>query len=177
MQRFRAGDVKGSVASFDRALEVNPGSKPYLWQRGLSLYYAEEYEKAAQQFRNDVAVNPNDTEEAIWAYLSECQTLGVDTARQQLLKVGRDQRPVLRGVYEAIKAGSLPEYQASNAQEEFYLALYRGLLLEAEGQVEGSSQEIQKAVQSRYAQKGRDYMIAVATVHCTNRAACSVGGA
>ena len=70
-----------------RALEVNPGSRPYLWQRGLSLYYAEDYEKAAQQFRDDVAVNPNDTEEAIWAYLSECRTLGVDAARQQLLNV------------------------------------------------------------------------------------------
>lgn len=79
-----------------RALEVSPSVKPYLWQRGLSLYYAEEYEKAAQQFRDDVAVNPNDTEEAIWAYLSECQTLGIDAAREKLLQVLPSAAPSMR---------------------------------------------------------------------------------
>lgn len=76
-----------TTSSNCRAIESNPGIKPYLWQRGLALYYAEEYEKAAQQFREDVAVNPNDTEEAIWAYLAECQFLGPEKAREQLLKV------------------------------------------------------------------------------------------
>lgn len=40
--------------------------RPYLWQRGLSLYYVGQYEEGAKQFRDDVAVNPNDTEESIW---------------------------------------------------------------------------------------------------------------
>lgn len=70
-----------------RALEANPALKPYLWQRGLSLYYTGEYEKAAAQFRQDVAVNPNDTEEAIWAYLAESQLIGTEKAREQLLQV------------------------------------------------------------------------------------------
>ena len=58
---------------------------------------------------------------------------------------------MLRGVYEAIGAGTLPQYKAANAQEEFYLALYRGLLLEAEGNPAASAAEIQKAVQSQCA--------------------------
>lgn len=37
--------------------------------------------------RDDVAVNPNDTEESIWAFLSEAQLQGPDTARENMLKV------------------------------------------------------------------------------------------
>lgn len=33
-----------------------------------------------------MAVNPNDTEEAIWAYLAEAQLVGAAAARQQLLQ-------------------------------------------------------------------------------------------
>lgn len=69
-----------------RAMETRPSVKPYLWQRGLSLYYARRFADAAEQFRADVAVNPNDTEEAIWAYLAEAQLLGAAQARQQLLQ-------------------------------------------------------------------------------------------
>lgn len=35
-----------------------------------------------------VAVNPNDTEESIWAFLCEAQMVGADAARQQFLQVG-----------------------------------------------------------------------------------------
>jgi len=67
-------------------METRPTVKPYLWQRGLSLFYAGRYADAAEQFRTDVAVNPNDTEEAIWAYLAEAQLVGAEQARQQLLQ-------------------------------------------------------------------------------------------
>ena len=59
-----------------------------MWQRGLSLYYAQEYEKAAEQFRCDVAYNPNDTEEALWTYLSEAQVYGSSKAKENFLIVG-----------------------------------------------------------------------------------------
>lgn len=37
--------------------------------------------------RDDVAVNPNDTEESIWAFLCEAQLQGPDAARSNMLKV------------------------------------------------------------------------------------------
>lgn len=40
-----------------------------------------------QMCRDDVAVNPNDTEESIWAFLCEAQLQGPDTARDNMLKV------------------------------------------------------------------------------------------
>lgn len=39
------------------------------------------------QFRYDVAVNPNDTEESIWAFLCEAQLVGPDKARENWLQV------------------------------------------------------------------------------------------
>lgn len=60
---------------------------PLLWQRGLSLYYAGDYAAAAAQFRRDVAANPNDTEEAVWAFLAEAQLEGPQAAREKFLQV------------------------------------------------------------------------------------------
>jgi hypothetical protein len=41
MDLFRQGEVPGSIAKFD--LSVPPGSNAYLWQRGISYYYADEF--------------------------------------------------------------------------------------------------------------------------------------
>ena len=41
----------------------------------------------AAQFREDVAVNPNDTEEAIWSFLCEARIRGEDEARKDFLEV------------------------------------------------------------------------------------------
>ncbi|CAI5464566.1 unnamed protein product [Closterium sp. Yama58-4] len=67
MELFVENDVQGSVVEFDRALQLDPSQEPYLWQRGLSLYYLGRFQEAAEQFRKDVAVNPNDTEEILAA--------------------------------------------------------------------------------------------------------------
>ena len=44
-------DVEGSLADFDAALEGRPSIRPFLWQRGLSLYYLGQFEAGAAQAR------------------------------------------------------------------------------------------------------------------------------
>ena len=73
MRRFEANDVEGSLADFDAAAALAPERRALLWQRGLSLFYASRFAEGASQFRLDVAANPNDTEEAIWALLCEAR--------------------------------------------------------------------------------------------------------
>ena len=46
--------------------------------QGLSLYYLERYAEGAKQFRDDVAVNPNDTEESIWAFMCGARLLWLE---------------------------------------------------------------------------------------------------
>lgn len=51
MEAFRKGDIRGSIDLFDEADSRAPDGSltPYLWQRGLSLYYADRFEDASKQ--------------------------------------------------------------------------------------------------------------------------------
>src|SRR3954468_8811081 len=42
---FRAGHVAESVGDFDKYVELEPEAARRLWERGISHYYAGEYEK------------------------------------------------------------------------------------------------------------------------------------
>ncbi|KMZ62685.1 TPR repeat [Zostera marina] len=174
MQLFRQGDVSGSVVEFDRAIELDPRQKSYLWQRGLSLYYLNRLEEGAEQFRIDVAANPNDTEESIWCFLCEAQLYGIEEARQRFLKVGRDSRPVMREAYNMFKDGGDPEkfvaaFVNGKNSEYFYASLYAGLYRESQKDLQSAKFNILEASQSPYGLRSDDYMAALAKVHCVCR--------
>ncbi|KAJ4954843.1 hypothetical protein NE237_011626 [Protea cynaroides] len=174
MQLFRQGDVPGSLMEFDRAIEVDPRQKAYLWQRGLSLYYLDRFEEGSEQFRLDVAQNPNDTEESIWCFLCEARLHGVDEARSRFLEVGRDSRPVMREAYNLFKDGNDPEKLVSaflHAQEHeyFYASLYAGLYYESQNNPDAAKCHLLAACQSPYGLRSDDYMASLAKVHCLCR--------
>ncbi|KAL5853926.1 hypothetical protein ACOSQ3_009044 [Xanthoceras sorbifolium] len=174
MSLFRQGDVLGSLAEFDKAIELDPRQKAYLWQRGLSLYYLDRFEDGAEQFRIDVSQNPNDTEESLWCFLCEAQLYGVDGARARFLEVGRDPRPVMREAYNMFKDGGDPEklvgeFSSSPGNEYFYASLYAGLYYESQKKAEGAKLHILAACQSPYGQRSDDYMASLAKVHCLCR--------
>lgn len=52
MERFRRGLVKESIVDFDKAIELDASEAGYLWQRGLSLYYADRFEDASGEQRS-----------------------------------------------------------------------------------------------------------------------------
>lgn len=58
MNKFRDNDVEGSIEAFDAALAARPAIRPYLWQRGLSLYYVEQYQAGAQQVGASHRIQP-----------------------------------------------------------------------------------------------------------------------
>ena len=62
---FKRNQVEESCDAFDESMRLDPGSAGRLWQRGLSLFYAERLVDGMAQFANDVALNPNDTEETV----------------------------------------------------------------------------------------------------------------
>ncbi|KAI5070279.1 hypothetical protein GOP47_0014622 [Adiantum capillus-veneris] len=167
MELFVQGDVAGSLAKFDDALELDPRQKPYLWQRGLSLYYLNRFEEGADQFREDVAVNPNDTEESIWCFLCEAQTKGVEEARKQFLEVGQDRRPLMQRAYEVFTKGGNPgdlihEFKDGQPYEVFYAHLYAGLYHESEGDSEAAKSAMVAACRTPYGIRSGDYMASLA---------------
>jgi hypothetical protein len=70
-EAFRRGNVQHSLEYFDQVYAEFPSIRPYLWQRGISLYYADRFREASDQFRFDVTVNPNDVEEIVWDIASQ----------------------------------------------------------------------------------------------------------
>ncbi|EYU42200.1 hypothetical protein ABFS82_14G193500 [Erythranthe guttata] len=174
MLLFRQGDVLGSIAEFDKAIELDPRQKAYLWQRGLSLYYVNRFEEGAEQFRIDVAQNPNDTEESIWCFLCEAQLYGVDQARTRFLQVGRDSRPVMREAYQMFKDGGDPEklvaaFSNGRENEYFYASLYAGLYYESQKKSDEAKLHLIAACKSAYGSRSDDYMASLAKVHCDCR--------
>ncbi len=146
-----------------------------LWQRGLSLYYVGRYADGAQQFRDDVAVNPNDTEESIWALLCEARLDGFEVAQKKLLKVGRDGRPVMRAAYELFGGvGTMEALQAAaqgGPHDLFYSTLYQALYWEAKGETAKAREAMLAATRSEYGAGSGDYMAALAKVHAVRRIA------
>merc|ERR1740133_824800 len=118
------------------------------------------------QFSNDVAANPNDTEETIWHFLSNARykaTVGrqrpadaVAAARRELLPIGHESRPVMRTAMALFAGTGTPEALAGLAGTDphtnayFYSNLYLGLYLEAIGRTEESRGAIVRAATSTY---------------------------
>src|SRR5206468_11707187 len=88
----RLGKFKQSVADFDKVIELDPAREAYHWQRGISLYYAGEFERGRKQFELHKTVNPDDVENAAWHFLCAAHLSGVQKARQSLIPVTGDAR-------------------------------------------------------------------------------------
>jgi hypothetical protein len=106
---FKLAKITESIQDFDHAEQLDHSIKPYLWQRGLSYYYAEQYQLGAEQFEIDLSVNSQDVEETVWRYLCIAQFQGVEVAKNTLLPVKNDPRPVLRSVYDLFAGNCTPE--------------------------------------------------------------------
>eukprot|EP00559_Dactyliosolen_fragilissimus_P001983 CAMPEP_0184867834 /NCGR_PEP_ID=MMETSP0580-20130426/27897_1 /TAXON_ID=1118495 /ORGANISM="Dactyliosolen fragilissimus" /LENGTH=162 /DNA_ID=CAMNT_0027368305 /DNA_START=354 /DNA_END=842 /DNA_ORIENTATION=- len=89
MNSFSKGEIDSSISYFDRADESsipNGSLTPYLWQRGISYYYADRFFEGSQQFRYDVKVNPLDVEEIVWdiACLSRWNLVGTTNVQNSI---------------------------------------------------------------------------------------------
>ena len=126
-----------------------------------------------------MAYNPNDTEEALWTYLSEAQMVGPQKARENFLKVGKDPRPLLRTVYDVFRSADITSPDeilnfaeaGYSAHDEFYSKLYAGLWYESMGKEyeEDAKKFVLASVETRYALQSGDYMCGLAEVHCKVR--------
>ena len=165
---FDAGRIAESAAEFDRLVKADPAGMPYLWQRGIVLYYAGRYADCRQQFERHRTVNPDDVENAAWHFLCVARAESPARARMALLPVGPDARVPMRQVYEMFRGAATPDevLRAAGAQPsaQFYAQLYLGLYFEAIGDARRALEHITVAAADRYARAG-GYMHMVARVH------------
>lgn len=174
MQRFRENKMAESIQDFDRAAKLEPRVAPHLWQRGISLYYAGEFQKGRQQFESHKAVNPHDVENATWHFICVAQIEGVEAARKSLIKIdtARDTRVPMSEVYQFYAGRGSKDAvieaaeKAGTARAHMYAHLYLGLYYEAAGEADKARSHMQKAAAARLQDH---YMHDVAKIHLLQR--------
>jgi lipoprotein NlpI len=168
VSEFSKGHIAESVAAFDELARLAPADAPYLWQRGIALYYAGRYQDCRRQFESHRTVNPADVENAAWHFLCVARAESPKAARTALLPVGPDSRVPMREIYEMFRgtatAESVVKAAGERPQARFYAHLYSGLYAEAIGDAARARQQIGLAAQSQFAEAG-GYMHMVAVVH------------
>lgn len=139
---LRSGNSKAAAEQFDGYAKKRPGEKPYLWQRGIALYFLGRHQDGVEQFKIHREVNPNDVENAAWHFLCLAKLESVEKARQLVLPAPGDARPPMEEVLEMLKTGEtegvinrMKECEGGPAENvaAFYGNLYLGLHADALG--------------------------------------------
>lgn len=173
VKAFFDAKPKESVAAFDKVISLQPAAAPQLWQRGLSLYYTEDYKEGRKQFELHQTVNSNDVENAAWHFICVAKADGVEAARKVLIPISGDARVPMKEVHDLFAGkGSeeavLKAASAETASEEArrnhlcYAHLYLGLYYEALGEKEKAKAHM---VKSATEYKMDHYMGKVSQVH------------
>ncbi len=148
---FCEGKIKDAIADYDVIIKHEESSKPYLWQRGLALYYASEFEKGVEQFESHQTVNTNDVENAAWHFLCVARKDGLEEARKKLIPIEGDTRVPMAEVHKLF-AGKATQQEvldtakkAKSKSAEYYAHLYIGLYLEAKGEKKEALRQMELA--------------------------------
>jgi lipoprotein NlpI len=171
-EHFRMGKIAESIADFDKYVEQEPQANNRLWERGISYYYAGEFEKGARQFDDYQKFHDQDAENSAWRYLCVARASGVEKARQTLLPIMHDPRVPMMEIYALFQGKLKPEDVLAAANENppgrdmqqqrlFYAHLYIGLWHEAAGNAEQAKEHILLAEKLKIGH----YMWDVARVH------------
>ena len=155
VQAFFDARIDDSAKAFDEVVKAVPQAKPQLWQRGLTLYYANRFQDGRDQFEVHQTANSNDVENAAWHFLCVARLEGVEAARKALIPIEGDSRVPMRQVHdlfagkgsvEAVLAAATEGPEDERRRNHLcYAHLYLGLYFEAIGQAEKAKEHILKA--------------------------------
>ena len=164
--RFKGGRIDASIEDFDHVVALEPSQDPYLWQRGISYYYAERFADCRGQFERHRLVNANDVENAVWRLLCAAAEDGLESAQKEMLQVGADARRPMKEIDALFRGdGSVADVEAAALAEGpgagFYADLYLALYYELTGEAEKAAAAIERAASL----PNRGYMVEVARVH------------
>ena len=167
-----SGRIEESVAGFNALVRLQPKRAPYLWQRGIALYYAGQYRECQAQFESHRIVNPNDVENAAWHFLCVARADSLEVARARLLPVGPDSRVPMSEIYEMFRGVRSPDnilaVDWDDPHSKFYAELYAGLYFEILGNRTQALRHLTVAAADRFAKVG-GYMHRVTRVHLAVR--------
>jgi len=167
---FENGRVAEAAAGFDNVVTIVPLLAPRLWQRGVTLFYAQRYDDCRAQWEITVKAYPEDVENAAWHYACVAKLESPAKARAALLPVAGDTRVPMKEIYEMLRGATSPDavLKAAGATPagQFYAQFYTGLYFDANGDRARALQAMTAASAERFAAAG-GYMHSAAKIHVT----------
>lgn len=154
--RFRSGDAAGSVADFERYIELEPKAEARLWELGISYYYEQKFAQGARQFDLYQTFYSEDVENAFWKWMCVAGDKDLAAAGKTLLPIRRDRRPPLMTVYALIQGKAKPEEvladadKADSDESRFFAHLYLGLYYDTLGKPAEAKKHIALAAGKYY---------------------------
>ncbi len=156
------GKPELAVADYDKMVELSPSTDASHWRRGIALFYAGQYQKAADQFDRYHSFDDVDRENGIWRYLSHYKAYGKEKARKELLKYEKDDREPFPSVYQLFAGETTPEKILTEIQSAdittqqresrmFYATLYIGLNHVVEGKPDKAKASLSKMLPNTWA--------------------------
>jgi lipoprotein NlpI len=169
---FCLGKPKQAVADFDQFVKLRPQLESRQWERGISLYYAGEFDRGAKQFEMYQTYHDNDVENSVWRYLCVARSKSVAEAQKTMLPIENDRRVPMMQVFDLYRGKLKPEDVLTAANKNglgdaernaalFYAHLYLGLWHEAAGKVDLAAKHVAEAEKHKIGH----YMYDVARVH------------
>jgi lipoprotein NlpI len=166
---FASGRIAEAVAGFDRLAALDPEAAPWMWQRGIALYYLGRFDACAAQFAAYQGVNPGDLESAVWHVACTARLRSLEEARVTMFPPGRDGRVMRAEIYQMFAGRLLSSAVIDRAGfiadvALFYAHFYAGLYAEISGDGTAAARHLREAASDRFADVG-GFMNAVARVH------------
>lgn len=157
-QAFADDRLADAVAAFDRLVALDPEAGPWMWQRGIALYYLGRFEACAAQFAAYQGVNPGDLESAVWHTACLARAESIEAARAAMFPPGRDPRVMRAEVYEMFAGRLSPGTVIDRAGfvgevAVFYARFYAALFAEVTGDQAAIRRHLRVAASEVY----RDY--------------------
>ena len=193
---FAALDVEEACRQYEQLWSEHAPCRPYMWARGIALFYKGHFASAAAQFRLDVdsGANADDAEEHLWLHLCMCAAAAAAAAataegneRGELPPAppvfDDASRPIIRAV-SRVFAGVDDVDVLRNAtglddRDSFYRHLYCALYLEqcggggngagAGGDARAAMLAARSGAYCSGAGAAADFMCSVCLVHCAVR--------
>ena len=175
---FQQAAFQKSVRDFNRYVVLEPKIESRQWERGISMYYAQQYKQGASQFELYQTYHNQDVENSVWRFLCMVPDSGVAKARKVMLPIENDRRIPMMKVFEMYRGTVTPadvlqaveqgdptkEVKATRA---FYAHLYLGLYYEVTDKPKLARKYIQLAANPQLLGHAgiNSYMWDVARVH------------
>ncbi len=164
------GNFAAAETAYRRMVELDPELDASHWRLGIACFFADHAKAGADQFEKYHSFDSVDRENGIWRYFCHHRASGRETARQQLLRYDKDDRPPFREVYqlfqgsltaEAVIAAAESGAEETRAQRQFYSFLYVGLNASLEGDRKVAEATLSQAVLNDWGRRagyGPNYM-------------------